>query len=135
LDRSMDKWAHGYKHCAHGRVSTRKRNRRRVADAIVQDAWVGDVNINISIEGWLQCINLWEAFDSIHLDASRPDSFRWAGSPSGEYSAKSTYKMLCQGRSTVAFYKPIWRSFAPLKCKIFCWLALKHRLWTSDRRA
>jgi hypothetical protein len=116
-------------------VSTRKKNKRRVADAIVQDAWVGDVNINISIEGWLQCINLWEAIDSIRLDASRPDRFRWTGSPSGEYSAKSTYKMLCQGRTTVAFYKPIWRSFAPLKCKIFCWLALKHRLWTSDRRA
>jgi hypothetical protein len=30
---------------------------------------------------------------------------------------------------------PIWRSYAPLKCKIFCWLVIKHRLWTSDRRA
>jgi hypothetical protein len=115
-------------------VSTRKKNRRRVADALAQDAWVGDVSANISIEGWLQCINLWEAIDSIRLDASRPDIFRWTGSPSGEYSAKSTYKMLCQGRTTVAFYKLIWRSFAPLKCKIFCWLAFKHRLWTSDRR-
>jgi hypothetical protein len=31
--------------------------------------------------------------------------------------------------------KPIWRSFAPLKCKIFGWLALRYRLWTSDMRA
>jgi hypothetical protein len=31
--------------------------------------------------------------------------------------------------------KPIWRSFAPLKCKIFGWLAIRRRLWTSDRRA
>ncbi|XP_071678352.1 uncharacterized protein [Lolium perenne] len=31
--------------------------------------------------------------------------------------------------------KPVWRSFAPLKCKIFGWLALRYRLWTSDRRA
>jgi hypothetical protein len=34
-------------------VSTRKRNRRRVVNAIAQDAWVGDVSANISIEGWL----------------------------------------------------------------------------------
>uniref|UniRef100_A0ACD5XAR4 Uncharacterized protein n=1 Tax=Avena sativa TaxID=4498 RepID=A0ACD5XAR4_AVESA len=31
-------------------------------------------------------------------------------------------------------HKPIWRSFAPTKCKIFSWLALKKRIWTSDRR-
>jgi hypothetical protein len=31
--------------------------------------------------------------------------------------------------------KPIWRSFAPPKCKIFGWLAIRRRLWTSDRRA
>ena len=29
----------------------------------------------------------------------------------------------------------VWRSWAPLKCKIFAWLAMQYRLWTSDRRA
>jgi hypothetical protein len=32
-------------------------------------------------------------------------------------------------------YSPVWKSFAPAKCKIFAWLALRYRLWTSDRRA
>ena len=31
--------------------------------------------------------------------------------------------------------KCIWRSWAPLKCKIFAWLAGQYRLWTFDRRA
>jgi hypothetical protein len=31
-------------------------------------------------------------------------------------------------------YRPLWKSFAPLKCKIFVWLALRYRLWTADRR-
>jgi hypothetical protein len=31
-------------------------------------------------------------------------------------------------------HKPLWGSFAPLKGKIFGWLALRYRLWTSDRR-
>jgi hypothetical protein len=30
---------------------------------------------------------------------------------------------------------PVWKSFAPAKCNIFVWLALKYRIWTSDRRA
>lgn len=29
----------------------------------------------------------------------------------------------------------IWKCWAPLKCKIFAWLAFKYRLWTCDRRA
>ncbi|XP_073360400.1 uncharacterized protein [Aegilops tauschii subsp. strangulata] len=29
----------------------------------------------------------------------------------------------------------IWRSWAPLCCKIFAWLMVQYRLWTSDRRA
>jgi predicted XRE-type DNA-binding protein len=37
------------------------------------------------------------------------------------------------GEIELKMHKPVWRSFAPLKCKIFSWLALRRRLWTSDR--
>jgi hypothetical protein len=30
---------------------------------------------------------------------------------------------------------PVLISFAPAKCKIFAWLAMKYRVWTSDWRA
>jgi hypothetical protein len=40
-----------------------------------------------------------------------------------------------QGRTISNIAKPIWSSHAPLKCKILSWLAGRHRLWTSDRRA
>ena len=43
--------------------------------------------------------------------------------------------MLCQGITRIAAAQCIWRSWAPLKCKIFAWLASQYRLWTSDRRA
>lgn len=42
--------------------------------------------------------------------------------------------MLCQGGCTFNLHKPIWKVFAPLKCKLFMWLASKNRLWTADRR-
>ncbi|KAK1660910.1 hypothetical protein QYE76_049069 [Lolium multiflorum] len=31
--------------------------------------------------------------------------------------------------------EPVWGSFSPMKCKVFAWLTLRYRLWTSDRRA
>jgi hypothetical protein len=43
--------------------------------------------------------------------------------------------MLCQGSVRWSMSTLVWGSFAPMKCKIFIWLALKYRLWTSDRRA
>jgi hypothetical protein len=82
----------------------------------------------------VQCIRLWEAIEDVDRVHEEPDKFSWTGASNGQYTAKSTYKMLWQGTHEFAMYKPIWRSYAPLKCKIFGWLALKHRLWTSDRR-
>jgi hypothetical protein len=30
--------------------------------------------------------------------------------------------------------KPIWHTWEPLKVKFFTWLAIRHRIWTADRR-
>jgi hypothetical protein len=68
-------------------------------------------------------------------DGRRPDQILWKGEVSGVYTTRATYNMLCQGRVTWSMAKPIWRSFAPPKCNIFGWLAIRRRLWTSDRRA
>lgn len=42
---------------------------------------------------------------------------------------------LCSTLPRSPMAKCIWRSWAPLKCKIFAWLAMQYRIWTSDRRA
>jgi hypothetical protein len=62
------------------------------------------------------------------------DRISWKGVASGVYSARGTYKMLCQGNTIFTKFRPIWKCVAPLRCKILCWLALKHRLWASVRR-
>mgnify|MGYP005835639323 CR=1 FL=1 len=54
---------------------------------------------------------------------------------SGQYTARSVYRALHLGLATSPRYECIWRSGAILKCKIFAWLAVQYRLWTSDRRA
>jgi hypothetical protein len=116
-------------------VPTRRKNVTKVAEGLLNNSWISDVQGDMSLEGWIQCIQLWEEIDSVARDADVPDRITWKGSASGEYTAKETYGMLCQGSITWSMAKQVWRSHAPLKCKIFGWLALRRRLWTSDRRA
>jgi hypothetical protein len=108
---------------------------RMVKEALLEDAWLLDVAGELSIDEWMQCTLLWEELRRVPRDGNRPDQITWKGSVSRQYSTRRTYNMLCIGRITWSMAKPIWRSSAPLKCKIFGWLALKRRLWTSDRRA
>ena len=68
-------------------------------------------------------------------DTQEEDTFSWPCSKSSQYSASATYKRLCVGRVEFGASEWIWKSKAPLKCKIFAWLAIQYRLWTSDRRA
>jgi hypothetical protein len=116
-------------------VPTRRKNMRKVRDALYEDAWLSDVVGELSIDGWMQCTVLWEEIGKVPRQENSPDVITWKGSASDRYSTKATYNMLCVGRLPWSMAKPIWKSFAPLKCKIFGWLALRRRLWTSDRRA
>jgi hypothetical protein len=100
-------------------VPTRRKNTRMVRDALIEDSWLSDVSGELSIDGWMQCTLLWEEFERVHRDGSRPDQILWKGSASGVYTTSATYNMLCQGRVTWSMAKPIWRSFATPKCKIF----------------
>jgi hypothetical protein len=115
-------------------VPTRKRNSRTVAQALLENTWISDIEMSLTVEGCAQCIKLWEELEGLQRDTQQPDSFTWIGSTSGLYTAKDTYNLLCQGGIEFNMHGPLWKSFAPLKCKIFTWLALRNRLWTSDRR-
>jgi hypothetical protein len=115
-------------------VTTRRKNARKIAGALPNNTWFTDIQGELSLEGWVECIMLSEEIERVEVDPSVPNVIAWKGSSTGVYSAKATYNMLCQGNITWQMAGPIWRCFAPLKCKIFGWLAIKYRLWTSDRR-
>jgi hypothetical protein len=100
-------------------VPTRRRNARKVSEALQDDSWLSDIVGELSIDGWMQCTLLWEAIGGVPRDGDRPDQFAWKGSVSGMYTTSATFDMFCQGRIPWAMAKPIWRSFTPLKCKIF----------------
>jgi mannosylglycoprotein endo-beta-mannosidase len=117
------------------KVPTRRKNARTVAEAMENNQWLNDITEELTVEEGAQCIRVWEAIDTVQRDDTRPDHIIWKGSATGDYTPRSTYEMLCKGSTSWSMSSPVWKSFAPVKCKIFIWLALKYRLWTSDRRA
>jgi hypothetical protein len=77
-------------------VSVAKR-RRTVREALQDHVWVGDVPTNIGAEGVGQCVRIWQAVNVLNLDDAQEDVIAWPWSASGEYTASSTYRMLCVG--------------------------------------
>jgi hypothetical protein len=135
-----DRWISGYtaEELApevFAKVTSRRKNTHLVAEALEGDVWIDDISVEMTAELWRQYLRLWEAVETVERDVSRPDHISWKGAESGVYMAKGTYEMLCQGSVRWSMSRPVWGSFAPMKCTIFAWLALKYRLWTSDRRA
>ena len=115
-------------------VRTQVANRRRVREALDMHSWMNDVVGDLYTEGLTQFIGLWEILEEVHLDEQSEDSPIWAWNASGTYTASSAYKMLCEGGVRFHSFGAIWKCWAPLACKIFMWLAVQYRLWTSDRR-
>jgi hypothetical protein len=115
-------------------VPTRRKNSRKVSEALHNNGWLSDIADTLDQEAARQCVQLWLTLGDVQLRPDVPDSISWKGSKSGGYNAKETYHMLCRGGVKFSLHRPIWKSRAPLKCKIFIWLAALNRLWTADRR-
>jgi hypothetical protein len=115
-------------------IPTRCKNSRKVAEALIEHNWIGDCAQHLDEHNLMECLRLWNEILRIQRDPMAQDEFTWMGSKSGAYTAKDTYLMLCQGSIKCCYATLIWGSYAPLKCKIFMWLAIRYRLWTSERR-
>lgn len=116
-------------------VSTRNKNCRTVQQSLANNAWTYDIQGELSFMAHIQVYQLCQAITTVDRADSEPDRFEWPCDVSGTYTARSVYSRLCLGLVTSPTAAGIWRSWAPLKCKIFMWLAVQHRLWTSNRRA
>jgi hypothetical protein len=117
-------------------VSTRRWNARTVQVALIHNKWVEDIAGVLSPDAAMECVHLWALIEdfSCHRNSEDDDAFRWPCSSTGLYTAKSTYKRLQLGSVDFVAADAIWRNGAPVKCKIFMWLAILDRQWTSARR-
>jgi hypothetical protein len=115
-------------------VPTRTQNRRTVAQALVENRWVDDIQGELTAEAARQCVQLWACINLVDRDIEEDDVLSWSCSANGVYSAKSTYDMLQSEGVEFPMADAIWKNGAPLKAKIFMWLTIQHHLWTADRR-
>ena len=58
----------------------------------------------------------------------------WKLDGSGNFS-KSAYCAFFNGAIPFEHWRRLWKSWAPSKCKVFLWLAIRNRCWTADRLA
>lgn len=75
---------------------------------------------------------LWDYLQSIMLNEEE-DKHIWRLEAGGHYTAKSAYRAFFQGSITFEPWKRLWKSWAPNKCKLFLWLAIRNRCWTADK--
>jgi hypothetical protein len=87
----------------------------------------------MSTQAIIDYLHLWNTVADIQL-SDQPDRTMWRWTANGEYSAKSAYTMLHTGSTPFSDHKLVWKTWEPLRVKIFLWLALKRRHWTRDRR-
>ena len=70
--------------------------------------------------------------ENTQLD-DRQDRIIWRWTADGNYSAKSAYNMLHAGSMPFLGHRLIWKTWAPLRIKIFLWLIFRRQHWTGDR--
>jgi hypothetical protein len=56
-------------------VTTRRKNARKVADALPNNAWIKDLTGLMTVEGCIQCVRLWEAIERVERIEGVPDRF------------------------------------------------------------
>ncbi|GJM95772.1 hypothetical protein PR202_ga12550 [Eleusine coracana subsp. coracana] len=107
---------------------------RTVAEALMDHSWLRDIQGGLGLIGLFKYFQLWDAVHEMVL-SQEPDHHFWNLDASGIYSSKSAYKAFHNRAIMFEPWRRVWKSWAPPKCKMFLWLAIRNRCWTADRLA
>ncbi|WVZ76816.1 hypothetical protein U9M48_024747 [Paspalum notatum var. saurae] len=100
-------------------IPKRTRRQRSVSQALTNRRWVADIQGALTVQ-------LWELVEGFTLQPALSDQHIWKITSSGQYTSKSAYNTFLGSVKT-------WKTWAPLRCKFFIWLAIKNKVWTADR--
>ena len=93
-----------------GKVRQQVVNKRKVKDALYLHGWTQDIMGDINTEELSQFIRLWEVLVDIELTPGSEDTPSWQWDATGKYSAKSAYKMMCEGGVRFQCASAVWPS-------------------------
>jgi hypothetical protein len=105
-----------------------------VREGLTNRQWTRTIAENMTIITAAEYLDLWEAPSDIIL-GNHQDKMIWRWTPDGQYTSKSTYMMMHTGCIRFMGHSMIWKTWAPLRVKIFLWLAFQKRHWTNDCRS
>lgn len=115
-------------------ISKRAVKQHTVAQALTERGWVADIKGALTVQVLTEYLQFWDLVEGLHLQQEVPDQHCWRFTRCGLYSCKS-YEAFFIGVIRFAPWKRIWKTWAPLRCKLFIWLAINNRCWTADRLA
>ncbi|GJM87571.1 hypothetical protein PR202_ga03538 [Eleusine coracana subsp. coracana] len=113
-------------------VPKRVLHKRSVQEALENLQWVDDIRGSLSSQAIYQYFMVWDIMQQFQPSPGVQDQHLWAPSSSGVYSSKSAYGRFFIGSTQFEPAKRIWKSWAPLRCQFFLWLASLNRCWTAD---
>jgi hypothetical protein len=116
-------------------IPQRRWEQRTIQSALLNQAWIADIQGSLSVDIITDYIQLWDLLDEVQLQQEVGDTHKWRFDTSGQHSAKSAYGNLFLGATLFQPYERIWKTWAPPKCKLFIWLAAHKRCWTLNRLA
>jgi hypothetical protein len=116
-------------------IPKRASKQRTVAQGLANHKWVLDIKGALTFQVLVEYLHLWNLIEEVEICPDTADQHVWRLSNLGNYSSKSAYQAFFTGSITFAPWKRIWKTWAPLRCKFFIWLALKNKVWTADRLA
>jgi len=77
-------------------------------------------------------LEIWDRVSDFQLNTAE-DQHSWNHESPGIFSSRSAYRAFFVGAIQSEPWKRLWKAWAPNKCKIFVWLAIRNRCWTADR--
>lgn len=96
--------------------------------------WVTDISGVLGLNGLVEYFQVSVLGCSFGRDSKYTnDQHQWKLEASGLFSTKSAFRAFLVGSFSFEPWKRIQKPWAPGKCKMSIWLAIRDRCWTADR--
>ncbi|WVZ64257.1 LOW QUALITY PROTEIN: hypothetical protein U9M48_013807 [Paspalum notatum var. saurae] len=109
-------------------MSKRTKSTQTVAAALHDGRWIREIRGGLSIQAIVQYLKPWDLIRDVRLIQSTQDRAVWRWSRDGRFSVHSAYRLLHEGSIHQPEVAIIWKTWAPLRVKIFLWLAWRKRI-------
>lgn len=124
-----DRWIHGdspaeLAPCLAQLITRQTRRCMTVRDGLTNRAWTRRISGGLSADVFVEYLLLWNTLRDFSL-SDQQDRTVWRWTNDGSYSSKSAYNTLHAGLVPFLGHNLIWKTWAPLKVKIFLWLAFR----------